>query len=128
MLPHNRLAYSTCSSSPLQTAAQLEQRESPITLLSRDEKSSQNTRENWISMERWKEEDSLSLFFLLPCGSEQAFCSRSLTLGHCHCSSCYYCTHCCGLILPWATLSASQIVIAATPAMRQPAVEALQHL
>lgn len=63
MLPHRRLVYSTCSPSPLQTAAQLERGESPITLLSRDEKSNQKMRENWISKEKWKEEGgSISLF------------------------------------------------------------------
>lgn len=68
------------------------------------------------------------LFFLLPGGAERVFCSCSLTARLCRGSSCYYCTHCCGLIRPRATLSASQIVIAAAVVMRQPAVQAWLHL
>lgn len=69
----------------------------------------------------------LSLF-TLPCGAERAFCSCSVTVGHFHGSSCYYCTHCCGLILPRAALSASQIIITATLVLRQPVAEAQRHL
>lgn len=61
MPPHCWLAYST-----LQTAAQLERGESPITLLSRDEESNQKMRENWISNEKWKEEAVYLSFSFYP--------------------------------------------------------------
>lgn len=63
-------------------------------------------------------------------GGGRAFCSCWLTAGlgrRRSSSSCYYCTRWCGLILPWAAPSASEIVIWAAPATRQPAAEARLH-